>query len=65
MDSQVIRNADVSCEAIAGGRVDKRQGSFCGNVALKWESSWESERSQRREASSAMGLAVPWMKLTS
>ena len=65
LDSQVIHSADVSCEAISGCRANMRQGSCCGNVASKWESSCESVRSQRREASSAMALAVPWMKLTS
>ena len=65
LGTQVVCRAEISCEAISGGRVDKRQGAVWGKAELKWDKSCESVRSQRREAASAMAFAVPLMKETS
>ena len=62
--TQFRRSEQVSSEIISGVSLQTRHGSFWGYREAKWASNCESDRSQRREASSAMVLEVPGMNPT-
>ena len=52
-------NAEISEEAVSGRSVCSTQGFSCGQHLSKWARKRESVRCCRREASSAMTLALP------